>query len=47
MSAGVLQRDGRDVADEAAGGGQDERVGVSGGEGVHLQNTQSDNSGEY
>ncbi len=34
---GVLQRDGRDVVDEAAGVREDVRPGVPGREGVHLQ----------
>jgi len=34
---GVLQRDGRDVVDEAAGVREDVCPGVPGREGVHLQ----------
>ena len=47
MSTGVLLRHGRHVADEAAGGGQDERPRVFSGAGVYLQNSQSDYSREY
>ena len=47
MSSWVLLCHGRHVADEAAGGGQDERPGMFSGAGVNLPNSQSDYAREY